>query len=240
MIIVILSVAALLGLGIAYLNLKGENKSHYERSSTETIAVTAVNAVKKEVKDFSKSIRTPESIQTELLHKLDNVEQDLRNRTTSALVQLEKAHNINKNLYDSSVKRIVNLENLMRYYRDSKQDGYLRETAAQLVIAKKLKAKAEKQIGEFQIKMADFENDFSNISLLIQSKKADVLTMDFMSSNNSIKIADDLMAELNERIAERNIQNKVSNIINNSQPLNTTEEANENEILEAINNLDNN
>lgn len=206
--------------GIIYLVSK--NKRHAEKTELEKAVYSAKTSIGTSINDFISSSRTPEQIKKDLLAKIKTSKENLKNQFKEYLTELLTIIETHNKLIINNTGRIADLRRKAKEFKDRvaenpKYKDYADKVITQLIALQNVVETSKKIVADAQTKQEEAELNYDLMLSELETKHAEIISitsspeLSFKLNNIDIK---DLTIEFKEKIAQKNIELQVSNIVN--------------------------
>lgn len=222
--------AIILGIFVAALVIKlitGNNKRHADKTSGEKLASQVATSVSSTINKMIEGARTPEAIKEELLAKLKTSKDKLKMEFRDYLTGLITAIETHKKIISNNETRLSDLKKKAKEYKDlfiktndEKYKSYANRIITQILSIEKLVENSKQIVVDCTTQQEEAEINYDLLVGELETKHAEIISMtmnpDVSFNLSTIDIAD-LTVEFKEKMAQRNIQTQVSNIINKTE-----------------------
>lgn len=233
-------ITIILGIIVIVLIIKlitGNNKRHADKSSGEKFASQVATSVSSTINRMIEGTRTPEAIKEELLAKVKTSKDKLKNEFRDYLTGLITSIETHKKIISNNETRLSDLKKKAKEYKDSfiktnneKYKSYANRIITQILSIEKLVENSKQIVADCTIQQEEAEINYDLLVGELETKHAEIISMtmnpDISFNLSTIDIAD-LTVEFKEKIAQRNIQTQVSNIINKTEDVRLDNVSNE-------------
>ena len=230
MIIVFTLATIVLGIIVIALIIKfitGRNKRHADKTSGEKFASQVATSVSSTINKMIEGARTPEAIKEELLAKVKTSKDKLKKEFRDYLTGLITAIETHKKIISNNEARLFDLKKKAKEYKDSflktndeKYKSYANRIITQILSIEKLVENSKQIVANCTTQQEEAEVNYDLLVGELETKHAEIISMtmnpDVSFNLSTIDIAD-LTVEFKEKMAQRNIQTQVSNIINKTE-----------------------
>jgi len=233
MITIILSAVALAVVVGIVLAIKAKGKTHTERSSSESIAYTISQSLKRGIRDLEKGIRSPEVVRSEIIQKFDEAKKEMVKNLEVYLTEIITAKMFHQDIIDRSKAKCADLKSKAKEFKtmyessnDKRHMQYAEKYVGLFIAQEKQVSDSKRIVEDMEFKIVDAKAEYDIMISSLQVKRANILSMITSPSVNFSLInfeIDDLTSELKEKTAARNVEISVQNTIsevngNISQP----------------------
>ena len=222
--------AIILGVIVIALFIKfitGRNKRHADKTSGEKFASQVATSVSSTINKMIEGARTPEAIKEELLAKLKSSKDKLKKEFRDYLTELITTIETHKKIISNNETRLTDLKKKAKEYKDSfiktndeKYKSYANRIITQILSIEKLVENSKQIVTDCTTQQEEAEINYDLLVGELETKHAEIISMtmnpDVFFNLSTIDIAD-LTVEFKEKMAQRNIQTQVSNIINKTE-----------------------
>ena len=223
-------ITIILGIIVIVLIIKfitGRNKRHADKTSGEKFTSQVATSVSSTINRMIEGARTPEAIKEELLAKLKSSKDKLRTEFKKYLTELLTSIETHKKIISNNETRLSDLKKKAKEYKESfiktndeKYKSYANRIIAQILSIEKLVENSKQIVADCTIQQEEAEINYDLLVGELETKHAEIISMtmnpDISFNLSTIDIAD-LTVEFKEKMAQRNIQTQVSNIINKTE-----------------------
>ena len=223
-------VTIILGIIVIALIIKlitGRNKRHADKTSGEKFASQVATSVSSTINRMIEGARTPEAIKEELLAKVKASKEKLKKEFRDYLTGLITAIETHKKIISNNETRLFDLKKKAKEYKDlfiktndEKYKSYANRIIAQILSIEKLVENSKQIVADCTTQQEEAEINYDLLVGELETKRAEIVSMtmnpDVSFNLSTIDIAD-LTVEFKEKMAQRNIQTQVSNIINKTE-----------------------
>ena len=223
-------IAIILGVIVISLFIKfitGRNKRHADKTSGEKFASQVATSVSSTINRMIEGVRTPEAIKEELLAKVKTSKDKLKNEFRDYLTGLITAIETHKKIISNNETRLSDLKKKAKEYKDlfiktndEKYKSYANRIITQILSIEKLVENSKQIVTDCTAQQEEAEINYDLLVGELETKHAEIVSMtmnpDVSFNLSTIDIAD-LTVEFKEKMAQRNIQTQVSNIINKTE-----------------------
>ena len=207
--------------------ITGRNKRHADKTSGEKFASQVATSVSSTINKMIEGARTPEAIKEELLAKVKTSKDELKKEFRDYLTGLITAIETHKKIISNNEARLFDLKKNAKEYKDSflktndeKYKSYANRVIAQILSIEKLVENSKQVVADCTTQQEEAEINYDLLVGELETKHAEIVSMtmnpDVSFNLSTIDIAD-LTVEFKEKMAQRNIQTQVSNIINKTE-----------------------
>ena len=207
--------------------ITGRNKRHADKTSGEKFVSQIATSVSSTINKMIEGARTPEAIKEELLAKVKTSKDKLKKEFRDYLTGLITAIETHKKIISNNEARLSDLKKKAKEYKDSflktndeKYKSYANRIITQILSIEKLVENSKQIVADCTIQQEEAEINYDLLVGELETKHAEIISMtmnpDISFNLSTIDIAD-LTVEFKEKIAQRNIQAQVSNIINKTE-----------------------
>ena len=223
-------ITIILGIIVIVLIIKlitGNNKRHADKSSGEKFASQVATSVSSTINRMIEDTRTPEAIKEELLAKLKSSKDKLRTEFKKYLTELLTSIETHKKVISNNEVRLSDLKKKAKEYKESfiktndeKYKSYANRIITQILSIEKLVENSKQIVADCTIQQEEAEINYDLLVGELETKHAEIISMTMnpdVSFNLSTIDITDLTVEFKEKMAQRNIQTQVSNIINKTE-----------------------
>ena len=207
--------------------ITGRNKRHADKTSGEKFASQVATSVSSAINKMIEGARTPEAIKEELLAKVKTSKDKLKKEFRDYLTGLITAIETHKNIISNNEARLSDLKKKAKEYKDSflktndeKYKSYANRIITQILSIEKLVENSKQIVANCTTQQEEAEVNYDLLVGELETKHAEIISMtmnpDVSFNLSTIDIAD-LTVEFKEKMAQRNIQTQVSNIINKTE-----------------------
>lgn len=207
--------------------ITGNNKRHADKTAGEKFASQVATNVSSTINKMIEGTRTPEAIKEELLAKLKSSKEKLRNEFKKYLTELITTIETHRKIISNNEIRLKDLKKKAKEYKDSflktndeKYKSYANRIITQILSIEKLIENSKQIVANCTTQQEEAEINYDLLVGELETKHAEIISMtmnpDVSFNLSTIDIAD-LTVEFKEKMAQRNIQTQVSNIINKTE-----------------------
>lgn len=207
--------------------ITGRNKRHADKTSGEKFASQVATSVSSAINKMIEGARTPEAIKEELLAKVKTSKDELKKEFRDYLTGLITAIETHKKIISNNEARLSDLKKKAKEYKDSflktndeKYKSYANRIITQILSIEKLVENSKQIVADCTTQQEEAEINYDLLVGELETKHAEIISMtmnpDVSFNLSTIDIAD-LTVEFKEKMAQRNIQTQVSNIINKTE-----------------------
>lgn len=207
--------------------ITGRNKRHADKTSGEKFASQVAASVSSTINKMIEGARTPEAIKEELLAKVKTSKDKLRKEFREYLTGLITAIETHKKIISNNEARLSDLKKKAKEYKDSflktndeKYKSYANRIITQILSIEKLVENSKQIVADCTTQQEEAEINYDLLVGELETKHAEIVSMtmnpDVSFNLSTIDIAD-LTVEFKEKMAQRNIQTQVSNVINKTE-----------------------
>lgn len=207
--------------------ITGRIKRHADKTSGEKFASQVATSISSTINGMIECARTPEAIKEELLAKVKTSKDKLKKEFRDYLTGLITAIETHKKIISNNEIRLSDLKKKAKEYKDSfiktndeKYKSYANRIIAQILSIEKLVENSKQIVADCTTQQEEAEINYDLLVGELETKYAEIISMtmnpDVSFNLSTIDIAD-LTVEFKEKIAQRNIQTQVSNIINKTE-----------------------
>lgn len=207
--------------------ITGRNKRHADKTSGEKFASQVATSVSSTINRMIEGARTPEAIKEELLTKVKASKDKLKKEFRDYLTGLITAIETHKKIISNNETRLFDLKKKAKEYKDlfiksndEKYKSYANRIIAQILSIEKLVENSKQIVTDCTAQQEEAEINYDLLVGELETKHAEIISMtmnpDVSFNLSTIDIAD-LTVEFKEKMAQRNIQTQVSNIINKTE-----------------------
>lgn len=207
--------------------ITGNNKRHADKTAGEKFASQVATSVSSTINKMIEGARTPEAIKEELLAKLKISKDKLKNEFRDYLTGLITAIETHKKIISNNETRLSDLKKKAKEYKnsfiktnDEKYKSYANRIITQILSIEKLVENSKQIVADCTTQQEEAEINYDLLVGELETKHAEIISMtmnpDVSFNLSTIDIAD-LTVEFKEKMAQRNIQTQVSNIINKTE-----------------------
>ena len=207
--------------------ITGRNKRHADKTSGEKFASQVAISVSSTINKMIEGARTPEAIKEELLAKVKTSKDKLKKEFRDYLTGLITAIETHKKIISNNEARLSDLKKKAKEYKDSflktndeKYKSYANRIITQILSIEKLVENSKQIVADCTTQQEEAEINYDLLVGELETKHAEIISMtmnpDVSFNLSTIDVAD-LTVEFKEKMAQRNIQTQVSNIINKTE-----------------------
>ena len=207
--------------------ITGRNKRHADKTSGEKFASQVATSVSSTINRMIEGARTPEAIKEELLAKVKTSKDKLKKEFREYLTGLITAIETHKKIISNNEARLSDLKKKAKEYKDSflktndeKYKSYANRIITQILSIEKLVENSKQIVANCATQQEEAEVNYDLLVGELETKHAEIISMtmnpDVSFNLSTIDVAD-LTVEFKEKMAQRNIQTQVSNIINKTE-----------------------
>lgn len=207
--------------------ITGRNKRHADKTSGEKFASQVATSISSTINKMIEGARTPEAIKEELLAKVKTSKDKLKKEFRDYLTGLITAIETHKKIISNNEARLSDLKKKAKEYKDSflktndeKYKSYANRIITQILSIEKLVENSKQIVANCTTQQEEAEVNYDLLVGELETKHAEIISMtmnpDVSFNLSTIDIAD-LTVEFKEKMAQRNIQTQVSNIINKTE-----------------------
>lgn len=207
--------------------ITGRNKRHADKTSGEKFASQVATSVSSTINRMIEGARTPEAIKEELLAKVKISKDKLKKEFRDYLTELITAIETHKKIISNNETRLSDLKKKAKEYKDSflktndeKYKSYANRIITQILSIEKLVENSKQIVANCTTQQEEAEINYDLLVGELETKHAEIVSMTMnpdVSFNLSTIDIVDLTVEFKEKMAQRNIQTQVSNIINKTE-----------------------
>ena len=227
LVIISIIVAAIIIVALIIKYFTGRNKRHADKTSGEMFASQVATSVSSTINKMIEGTRTPEAIKEELLAKLKTSKDKLKKEFKDYLTGLITAIETHKKIISNNETRLSDLKKKAKEYKDlfiktndEKYKSYANRIITQILSIEKLVENSKQIVTNCTTQQEEAEINYDLLVGELETKHAEIISMtmnpDVSFNLSTIDIAD-LTVEFKEKMAQRNIQIQVSNIINKTE-----------------------
>lgn len=207
--------------------ITGNNKRHADKTSGEKFASQVATSVSSTINRMIEGARTPEAIKEELLAKLKSSKDKLKKEFRDYLTELITTIETHKKIISNNEIRLTDLKKKAKEYKDSflktndeKYKSYANRIITQILSIEKLIENSKQIVANCTTQQEEAEINYDLLVGELETKHAEIIAItmnsDVSFNLSTIDIAD-LTVEFKEKMAQRNIQMQVSNIVNKTE-----------------------